>query len=615
MLQKRLLGALSAALLLVAPATAAEQSSYVAPVSGPMSMSTFAGTYLNPGLRALASCSWGSSAPANGPSGAPLPYQCWADTTSAPVLFKYYDGASWVTYGSLDTSTHTWTPYLTGGTSGGVPYFSSAGVMATSAALAQYGFLVGGGAGAAPASIAACTDDQIAFGRTSNSPLCRTVTGDITFSSGAASIGIGTNVQAYDSDLAALAANSTNGLWARTGGGAGAARTITAPAAGITVSNGSGASGNPTLALANDLSALEGLSGTGIARRTGTDTWSVGTPVANSELAAQAAYTLKMNATGSSATPTDVEISTLTTKASPGSGDYVILSDQAASGAIKKASVSSLASAGSVASIDSLTGAFTTDDSLSSSSNVLRAQFRGHLYGLTLSNNGTDATNDIDIEAGEAADADGNLMVLSSGLTKRLDAGWFPGSGNGGMETGGSIADGTWHVWLIQRSDTGATEVMFSASATSPTMPSADWDRKRWIGAIIRASGAILGFRQQGDMIKLVSPVADRNSTSSASSILLSLTVPSGIRVVPLLGFAQQQGTAGDVFQQIGDGDGSSVTTLVARTSVANERETSFNNTTITNTSGQIRYSLSVGSGSAAAASVTTFGWINERGR
>jgi hypothetical protein len=45
------------------------------------------------------------------------------------------------------------------------------------------------------------------------------------------------------------------------------------PAAGITVTNGDGVSGNPTLVLANDLAALEGLSSTGIAVRSATDTW------------------------------------------------------------------------------------------------------------------------------------------------------------------------------------------------------------------------------------------------------------------------------------------------------------------------------------------------------
>jgi len=76
-----------------------------------------------------------------------------------------------------------------------------------------------------------------------------------------------------DADLKALADNTTNGLWARTGAGTGAARTITGPAAGVTVANGDGVSGNPTLALANDLAALEGLGSTGIAVRTAADIW------------------------------------------------------------------------------------------------------------------------------------------------------------------------------------------------------------------------------------------------------------------------------------------------------------------------------------------------------
>jgi hypothetical protein len=54
-------------------------------------------------------------------------------------------------------------------------------------------------------------------------------------------------------DLLSLAGNAANGLWARTGAGTGAARTIAGTAGQITVTNGSGAGGNPTMSLANPL--------------------------------------------------------------------------------------------------------------------------------------------------------------------------------------------------------------------------------------------------------------------------------------------------------------------------------------------------------------------------
>jgi hypothetical protein len=74
-------------------------------------------------------------------------------------------------------------------------------------------------------------------------------------------------------DLGAIEALNTNAILVRTGTDTWAARSLTQPAAGITISNADGVSGNPTFALANDLAAVEGLATTGLAVRTGADTW------------------------------------------------------------------------------------------------------------------------------------------------------------------------------------------------------------------------------------------------------------------------------------------------------------------------------------------------------
>jgi hypothetical protein len=80
--------------------------------------------------------------------------------------------------------------------------------------------------------------------------------------------------QPLDATLTALAAFNINGLLTQTAADTFTGRTLIGPAAGITISNGNGVSGNPTLALANDLAALEALGGTNnIYYRSAADTW------------------------------------------------------------------------------------------------------------------------------------------------------------------------------------------------------------------------------------------------------------------------------------------------------------------------------------------------------
>jgi hypothetical protein len=80
------------------------------------------------------------------------------------------------------------------------------------------------------------------------------------------------------SDLAAIEALAgTAGVLCKTAANAWALRTIGDSGAGLTWADGDGAAGNPTISLSNDLAQVEGLGGTGLATRIGTDSWTTRT--------------------------------------------------------------------------------------------------------------------------------------------------------------------------------------------------------------------------------------------------------------------------------------------------------------------------------------------------
>lgn len=175
---------------------------------------------------------------------------------------------------------------------------------------------------------------------------------------------------------------------------------------------------------------------------------------------------------------------------------------------------------------------------------------RGHIDGVTLSNNATDPNNDIDIAAGVAIADDGTtVMRLASSITKRLDAAWTVGTNQGGLDTGAEANSTGYHVWLIKRMDTGVVDVLFSTSASAPTMPT-NYTKKRHIGWFYNTSGGtILTFTQFGDEFWYLDPPLDLSAAAvGTSAALATLTVPTGIRTTAIINVVVNDGAGAGVY-------------------------------------------------------------------
>lgn len=239
---------------------------------------------------------------------------------------------------------------------------------------------------------------------------------------------------------------------------------------------------------------------------------------------------------------------------------------------------------------------------------------RSYLAGLRLSNNATDATNDIDIAVGTCRDAtDIDDITLTSALTKRLDAAWAVGNNAGGLDTG-SIANTTYHLWAIKRIDTGVCDVLFSASATAPTMP-ANYTLKRRIGSIMRVSAAIVPFTQNGDEFLRMVTVFDVNvSNQGTTAILYTLSVPTGIKVGAITSIALLLAAAAPAVLVTSPDQTDSVctTSLCTIFCPANGTWMVGNGIFRTNTSAQVRARASAAN---CLFYIFTHGWMDTRGR
>lgn len=248
---------------------------------------------------------------------------------------------------------------------------------------------------------------------------------------------------------------------------------------------------------------------------------------------------------------------------------------------------------------------------------ALQTLIGGGIFGLTITNDTTDATNDISVAIGAAVDSTANRVIrFGTALIKRLDAAWAVGTNQGMLDTG-AIANTTYHIHLIHRSDTGVSDYLASASATAPTMPTS-YDYRRRIGSILRESATIIPFTQDGDYFQRNTQIQDVAATNpGTAAVTRTLSVPIGINVLLHCGVGVNNATSAGVGVFLSDlatvDSAPSTTFITTRAGTAGEQAWGDAHVR-TNTSAQIRSRISP-SGAADVLYINTRGWYDTRGR
>lgn len=246
---------------------------------------------------------------------------------------------------------------------------------------------------------------------------------------------------------------------------------------------------------------------------------------------------------------------------------------------------------------------------------------RGYLWGMTLSNNGADATNDVDVSAGACVSddtVDASRVLLTPGaMTKQLDAVWAAGSAAGGRISTEGLANGTWHVYAFRRSG-GTDDLCFSQSLT-PTLPDGGTNKRR-IGSLLRESAALVGFVQVGDEFLRKAAVLNYDASNPGiSAVLATLGVPTGIQVRAMLRGIAAATTNGSIVYSSPDQTDEAPSLTVAPLASGIAYNTGGAAWPVpleirTNTAGQIRFRLSF-SDAGNTVKIATIGWIDLRGR
>lgn len=162
---------------------------------------------------------------------------------------------------------------------------------------------------------------------------------------------------------------------------------------------------------------------------------------------------------------------------------------------------------------------------------------RGYIDGWILSNNGGDAEHDLDFAEGMCRDSNDEMDIVSRAtITKRIDAAWAVGTGNGGLFSGAVGADTWYHCFAIFKDEDGVVDAGFDTSVIAANIP-AGYTAFRRLGSVLTDDTSnILAFFQFGDDFYWDSPALDfDDSTPTAAGETYTVAIPLGVEVKAII--------------------------------------------------------------------------------
>ena len=242
-----------------------------------------------------------------------------------------------------------------------------------------------------------------------------------------------------------------------------------------------------------------------------------------------------------------------------------------------------------------------------------------HISGLVPSQ-AADADHDITISTGSCRDSsDTENLDLTSAITKQIDAAWAAGNNAGGLFSGTVAADTTYHLFLIRKDSDGSIDAGFDTSITAANIPAGYTSYRRVISIVTDGSANIIGFTAVetdggGVRVTLIDPILELSTSAPGTSgVLLTMSVPAGVQVVSRVFLYLNDSSSAVVYlSEVSQTDTAPATPHFTAVVSAGATIASTTIDLLTNTSSQIRYRSTVGSG-LGGFQIVLHGWTDFR--